>query len=469
MHSVHKVLVVFTIFLICSCKKFLDVGNPTDRVAARFVYDSDISAAAVLTGIYYDLQNEGTGVSQGRSSVSLHCGLYADEYSVLPTSLYIQPYRNNSYYNFWSPVYKLIYRVNAAIEGLNSSSSLSVSVKNQLLGESKFLRAFFYFYLVNLYGDVPLLTSSEYKHNSIEPRAVKETVYAQIVDDLKEASALLSANYLASDASRPINERNRPNKWCSIALLARVYLYIKDWNASNAQATLIINNVALYDTVSLGKVFLKNSQEAIWQLQSIVDGKYYVRDARLYTLINGKPDRIINPVWLSSFLSEAFEPNDKRRMIWVGLDSSSGIRYEYFHKYKDYLPQDSASENLMVLRVAEQYLIRAEARIQIGDLKGGMDDINVIRIRAGLPVLPSSLSKDLLLQALLHERQVELFCEWGNRWFDLKRLEKIDQTMFKLTPIKGGIWESYKKELPIPLEDLKFNLNLIQNEGYPSS
>jgi hypothetical protein len=147
------------------------------------------------------------------------------------------------------------------------------------------------------------------------------------------------------------------------------------------------------------------------------------------------------------------------------VDTSNHITYYFPFKYKLNKPEDPQSEYLMVLRLAEQYLIRAEARAQQGDLTGARSDLNVIRHRAGLNGTNTS-TKETLLTAILKERQVELFTEWGHRWLDLKRTGKVNAVMTMVTPQKGGVWENFKQWYPIPRQDLRLNPNLTQNEGY---
>jgi len=139
--------------------------------------------------------------------------------------------------------------------------------------------------------------------------------------------------------------------------------------------------------------------------------------------------------------------------------------YYYPFKYKLYKIDDAEGEYFMMLRLAEQYLIRSEARTQMNNINGGLDDINVIRTRAGLKEA-SDLSKDSLLKVILQERRSEFFSEGGHRWFDLKRTGKADEIMQGACVLKGGQWFSYKQLLPIPIDDIRLNPNLTQNPGY---
>ena len=158
----------------------------------------------------------------------------------------------------------IIYKSNAIIEGLSSSSGVSENLKNQLMGEAKFVRAFCHFYLVNLWGDVPLILTTDYKTNNSILRTEKGQVYQQIIADLKDAQGLLANDYSFSD-----NQRIRANSAVATALLARVYLYKEDWANAEAEATAVINNTAQYNLEpNLANVFRTTSKEAILQMWS---------------------------------------------------------------------------------------------------------------------------------------------------------------------------------------------------------
>jgi len=119
--------------------------------------------------------------------------------------------------------------------------------------------------------------------------------------------------------------------------------------------------------------------------------------------------------------------------------------------------------------LGEQCLIRAEARAQQGNLNGAISDLDIIRKRAGLPLIANTnpgISQSVLLTAILHERQVELFTEWGHRWLDLKRTNNVDGVMNTVTTQKGGTWNSDWQWYPITLSELQTAPNLVQNEGY---
>jgi hypothetical protein len=243
-----------------------------------------------------------------------------------------------------------------------------------------------------------------------------------------------------------------------MALLARADLYAGNWADAQTMADSVIANGTEYAlSTDLNQVFLLNSSEAIWQIPPVMEDVNTF--AGTIFLLTGPPD-FQQTVAMDSFLVAAFEPGDLRRSSWVGQT----LTYYYPDKYKVSYAA-SVTEYLMVMRLAEQYLIRAEARTRQDDLAGAAADLNQLRSRAGL--LPTNATtQPQLLAAIIHERQVELFTEFGDRWIDLKRTKTLDSVMRVVTPFKGGVWNSYDSLLPIPASELQINPKLTQNPGY---
>jgi hypothetical protein len=458
------------------CKKFVEVNPPVTALTDNSVYVSDATAIAVLTGIYTNISSGLTSTAGTVTSLSLFPGLSADELTLWNGSSNPQ---GNAYYlndlqagtqsgygsEFWITFYSYIYRCNSAIEGLNTSSSLTPAVKQQLLGEAEFMRAFFYFYLVNLYGEVPLALTADYTVNQSLARSDTGKVYQQIVNDLLDAEAKLSPLFLDGTVVNPSPERVRPTKWAAAALLARVYLYQGNWAGAEAQADTVIGQPGLFRLSSLETVFLRASlgnNEAIWQLQP-VNPNINTQDAQIFVLPYSGPSSGNNyGAFLSAGLLGSFEPNDERRIDWVDSSEFAGQLYYYPYKYKVDSSGLPVTEFQMILRLGEQFLIRAEARAQQGNAPGAMQDLNTIRARAGLG--PSTQPN--LLAAIGRERQIELFTEMGQRWLDLKRAGQVNAVMEVATPLKGGSWDSYQQLYPVAQGDIQDDPQLTQNAGY---
>lgn len=448
-----KYIILSIALLQCSCKKFLQIDPPINSLVQSTVFDNNDQATSAVAGIYVTMA--ASGYASGNStSVTCLAGLSSDEligYHVTNIPFYQNQVTPElaSLQTLYSGPYQTIYSANAVLEGLSASTKVTPAVKSQLQGEALFLRAFAYFYLVNLYGPVPLQLTTDYRSTQSASRAPIAQIYHQIVTDLTTAENLLSDAY-------PTSGKARPNKSVVQALLARTYLYLGDWKNAEKYASLVIAN-STYKLVDLNSVFLANSQEAIWQLMPTANSN--TQDGALFILTT-------TPIYVSlraDFAQNGFENNDKRKGAWVGNITVNGQTYFFPYKYK-VRSSTTVTEYSMVFRLAEQYLIRAEANAQLntsGNLSLAVADLNMIRTRAGLPNT-SATTQAAILTAIYHERQVELFAEWGHRWFDLKR---TGNATIVLSLLKSQ-WQASDILYPIPLNEITRNPNITQNAGY---
>ncbi|HEX9827425.1 MAG TPA: RagB/SusD family nutrient uptake outer membrane protein [Flavobacteriaceae bacterium] len=449
--------VVLVSVLFTSCEDFVDIEPPSTEIVGASVYSNNTTAEAALMGIYSDLIDRQMGIANG--GPTLYGGLSADEFinfdnNALPFFENALIANNNTITSLWSEAYQRIHAANSVIEGLENSSNVSTDAKSQLKGEALFIRAFIHFYLVNFWGDIPYITTTDFQTNTNAPRTSITDVYQNIVSDLTEAKTLLANDYNFANG-----ERGRVNSWAATALLSRVYLYMGDSENAETQATTVINNSSLYNLESdLNNVFLANSSEAIWQLAPIgpnlntIEGYLFIPESAPPTL----PSRIA----LSDYLLNDFESTDNRKSDWVESITVGTDTYYYPYKYKVRIGPP-ITEYYMVLRLAEQYLIRAEARALQSNIAGAQSDLNTIRNRAGLPNTTANDQSSLLL-AIEHERRIEFFAEFGHRWLDLKRTNRADAI---LAPIKAD-WQSTDALYPIPEIQITNNPNTTQNEGY---
>jgi starch-binding outer membrane protein, SusD/RagB family len=462
---------------LASCKKFVVADSPIDSISSATAFANDGGAIATLTSIYINLKNDGNGLAAGNHSIGFYTAMEGDELKNYSSGDDFPKFYTNSLtkdaasvYSIWTQIYGQIHTANIVLENLEKSTTITASVKQQMLGEAKFIRAFLHFYAVNLFGKVPLVLTSDYRINNTISRSDTNVVYQQIVADLKDAQNTLS-DKIVDGYGAIVTTRYRPNKWTATALLARVYLYQKDWmNAEMEAAKLKTNDTYELDN-NLINIFTGESKEVIWQMQAVIsyrgafDGEAYI--------LTTEPELCT----MSLQLLGAFELGDTRFSNWVGKFNSDGIDYHYPFKYKvSSLVDPSYLENTTVFRLAEQYLISAEAKIQQGKIAEGVADLNILRQRARLaptvavpdplPDLLTTLSKEDALKAVMHERQVELFTEWGHRWFDLKRTGEINSVMTAVAPSKNTEWHPYQAWWPVPNSEILLNANLDQNEGY---
>jgi starch-binding outer membrane protein, SusD/RagB family len=450
----HKITVFFllTVQLTCtlSCKKFVTLEPPPNTITGELVFTGDAKAASAVNGIYGSMINGAPGFSN--SLVTVYAGLASDELLRFNPSDVQQEFMYNKLSpanaqvkNIWVTAYKHIHYANAAITGLQQSASVSASVKQQLTAECRFLRVLCYFYLTGLYGDVPLVISPGYSASAAMTRTAAKEVMEFMIAELESVKQDLP---LPSVADKKI----KTTKWAASALLARLYLYNNDWAKAEAESSAIISSGLYTPLADVQSVFLSASKSAIFHL---VPATGLLKETQEMRPFIGMPQTFITP-----YLINAFESGDTRRIKWVDSIIYQGKVYHYPVKYRN--TAAAASEYYVVLRIEEQYLIRAEARARLGNTNDALADVNIIRQRAGLPLLTGPYTQGQLLSAVEQERKIELLAEWGHRWLDLKRTGKIDAV---LTPVKPD-WKSSSALFPVPEEELTANPYLTQNPGY---
>lgn len=453
---IKKIFFLSFTFSMPACDSFLDVDLPQSQLTNDAVFQDYTTANAAMADVYSKIRDRGllTGTAFGLSN---YLGNYADELTfygaatnpafafytntVLPS--------NTNVGTLWNNSYNQIYATNAVLEGVRGST-FTVQEKAQLEGEALFLRGLIHFYLLQIFGDIPYIQTTDYRVNSTVIRMSKNEVYNHIITDLRTAEDLLLPTYSST-------ERVRANSFVVKAFLARVYLYRSAWEDASKMTTEVIGNNSLYAFENtLSKVFLKNSTEVIWQFMPTAVGKN-TDEGAFFTFISGPPPMVA----LSESLISSFATNDLRKVAWTTPISKGSTTWYYVSKYKEPRNTATSREYSIVLRLTEQYLIRAEARAQQGNLIGAKEDLNKIRNRAGLSDIVTS-SKEELLEAILEERRKEFFTEYGHRFFDLKRTGKLDLVL----SAKSG-WNTTDILLPLPENELTLNPNLKpQNLGY---
>ncbi|HEX8428478.1 RagB/SusD family nutrient uptake outer membrane protein [Hymenobacter sp.] len=346
----------------------------------------------------------------------------------------------------WTQMYQAVNGANNVIAALPELTDplLPATEKDQLLGEAYFLRALVYFDLGRGWGGVPLvLTPTRTKENGRGlRRSTLAATYDQVLADLTQAETLLP------DATT----RNRAVKASARALRARLHLYRQQWSAAETYATQLIGSsnyrlVTPYRAISTAP-FLSN--EAIFEL----------------TFSNSDANSMWNN-WFPSALGGQFnfQPvpaaiallNDPTvggsRSTLLATTTIAGASVTYGNLYSRSAQRDDPS---YVLRLAEQYLIRAEARARQGKLSEALADLNAVRSRAGVPASTAATTEQLLL-AIENERRVEFAFE-ADRWFDLVRTGRADDVL--------GVTDQRRWLFPIPFNDLVADPDLEQNPGY---
>ena len=469
-----QVFLAITCLLGAGCKKFVDVDPPIDSVTTEVTFNSETKILAAVRGMYLNMvrtTNFGFGgamsIGPGVSSDELLCNNTTLGYYELSNNA-INP-DNDAMQNYWGALYNTIYLTNQAIGNIPASSAIKESAKKQYVAEAKFIRAACYFYLLNLFGDLPLAVSTDYRVNAGLPRSSVSQVYELVLEDLRYAEENLSVTYPGALSYAP---RVRANRFAAKALLARVYLYLKDWANAEIKATEVVEardaaGTLLYSLEpNLNNVFLLNSKEVILHLPQ---GGTALATWDGYAFVPASATTIPTYQFTDGFLANfpATAPFDGRKTSWMKASTvtSNGQTKVYYAPDKYKLRGGTGTtktEGLAFLRLAETHLVRAEARAQQnkGDL--AIADLDLIRKRAGFTVAtPSTTTQTDLLKLIARERSLELFAELGHRWFDLKRRNEADEVL-KNKPN----WRPEAKLFPIPLKELRANRFLVQNDGY---
>lgn len=387
----------------------------------------------------------------------------------------------------WFDGYKGVFRANNLLEKL-PEIEMDGSVRNRIEGETKFLRALFYFNLVVTFGDVPfsteVLTRQEYNELA---RTDRDIIYAQMEQDLIDAAGLLPV-----EASDPVG---RATKGAANGLLSRIYLYQNKWSEAAATAKSVIDQstYTLVASEDFNKLFsgqLENSSESLFELQSVSNAPgFWSAGTENFYSIHWSP--VIGWAnWFSpspgSFQQFEAEPADVRRkgsILLVGADPvdmidtdgdgvlepfpSGDMNSSYFHgaQCRKWLPEgqpmssgNSFNVNFTILRYAEVLLNYAEAQNELGNTTEALDAVNQIRTRAQVPTL-SETDQGILRQLIRSERRKELLFE-GQRFFDIQRWGVAEQLLGPLGYVTGRheFW-------PVPVSELDLMPNLTQ---YPN-
>ncbi|UTX50877.1 RagB/SusD family nutrient uptake outer membrane protein [Chryseobacterium sp. MA9] len=445
-------LVLLFCVLLFSCEKMLEVETPSNQIGKDKVFADVQTANAALAGLYAGLRDNSPLSGE---SLGAFLGVYTDDldsYALTDTNGVLALYHNqqtdtnSTVYSVWSTAYQHIYAANAIIEGVRASA-LPGNEKNRIEGEALLVRSILLFYLQQVFGAVPYPVSTDYTVNQSLPRVESIEVLSRLEADLVRCGELLPDQY--RDA-----ERVYPNRKGAELMLARVYMLEQKWAQAETVLKTILGSPLYSFQDDLSKVFQKDSKHIIWQLKPANPGDP-VKEAMLYYFSGAAPTGYA----LSESLISSFEAGDLRKQQWTVPVTVGGNTWYRVNKYKNITSNDT--EDSIVFRLEEVYLLLAEALAQQNKVGESLQYINPVRQRAGLTAL-ASVSKEVLLSEILLENRREFFTEMGHRFLDLKRNNRL----VDLQAAKPN-WKPFHSLWPVPQKDLLLNPNLKpQNNGY---
>ncbi len=472
---------------LSSCKDFLDLEPTSQSIAVdntdadSIYFKSASEVEAALAGAYSDFKNEYWQLDHFVNGDAQSDDAYAggdnpdnfqiDEYKLVSTN------RNVS--RDWAYLYSTIGKCNTVINNVGdvTDPALTAVRKEEIIGEASFIRAYMYFQLVQLWGDVPLQltevkTISADKLDEIyalifPARSPQAEVYAQIIADLE--TALTRVRTTAPD-------KGFATTGAVNAMLAKVYAALapQDWTKVNQYCDAVIAGgyslLPNYDDLWLNSN--ENSAESIFEINytgGASDGNW---GTTIFRGLDWKKFNLPSNDLLAAFDAE----NDLiRKNASVVFEDVSGkwsdehypqTQYPFINKWRNY--QSGSDQNYIFIRLADILLLKAEAQNELGHPAGAVAIVNQIRNRVNLAPTSATSQADLRL-AIEKERRLELTFE-GHRWYDLKRTGRAIEVMSKAIdhtgqPI-GYVITPERLVWPIPQAELDKNTKLVQNPGY---
>ncbi len=486
-----RIFILFTailaLFSLNSCEKFLDLEPVSDGIAVSntgadsILYHSASEAEAALAGVYADFKNEYYQLDYFVNGDAQSDDAYAGGDN--PANFQIDDYRidaiNLNVSRDWAYLYSTIGKANAVINNTQAVNdpALTAQRKAEIIGEASFIRAFMYFQLVQLWGDVPLQlkevkTISADQLDDIYPlifpaRAPKEEIYRQIIADLELALAgvRVTAPHKGFVTKGAVN-----------TMLARVYATQEphDWNRVNEYCDAVIAGgyTLLPDYDMLWNNSQENSPEAIFEINyngGITDGNW---GTKIFRGLDWKKFNLPSNDLVRAFDAEGDTKRKNSSIIFLDVTGKWSdphwpqTKYPFINKYRTFT--EGSNQNYIFYRLADVLLLKAEALNELGDLAGAAELVNRIRTRVNLPNTAAASQSDMRL-AIEKERRLELAFE-GHRWYDLKRTGRAIAVMNAVT---GAGNENLGYDLneqrllwPIPQAELDKNSKLTQNPGY---
>jgi hypothetical protein len=501
-----------------SCESFLK-ENPASIISEDQYYKTQTDAINAVNAVYFLLNSGGPSVQTPYNTL-FNTGMNfagddedpgpgATNPDVRSLAVLAHSSSNLRVYELWQQHYAAIKKANVALEKI-PAINIDATLKARLLGETKFLRALYYFNLVRLYGDVPLITSYQKYVNAADYAIAKSPsteVYAQIEKDLTEAAAVLPTTYSSPDVGRATSGAAK-------ALLSKVYLtkaslplnLTQNYADAVKKAEEVLSpadagtgnyGYDLFD--NFADVFLpatKNGKEHIFSAQFKSNAQLQGNNQNPRSILTGIPglsggyaDMVrFYTVGNDKFFSvyKLYDPADKRKRVTFVTSFTSptnGKKYglpianlavpndstPFFNKTWDpnstSVTNESAA-NVAIIRYAEVLLIHAEAENELnGPTAKAYKSLNRVRRRAGLPDLQTGLTKDQFREAVYLDRRLEVVFEY-QRWFDLIRQKDASgKSTFVANLQKVGKTNATDKHrlYPIPQSEIDNNPKLEQN------
>ncbi len=439
---------ILTLQFFSACEKNLEL-DPFTALDASVGFTTRQDVEAAILGCYSSLQSGNYyglriwALSDVYTGTLTHTGTFPSFAQFANRNLLAN---NVELTNMWNTIYAGINRANNVIASAPGVNDAAFNVNNAV-AEARLLRAFHYFNLLSVFGGspsgfnqggvgVPIFTTPTLSAADAapRPRVSEAETWTQILDDLNFALQNLNAN----------NGIGRANTNVANAFKARVHLARGEWAEAEAAAAAVISQTRYALVPDFENIFrTKNSSETVWELQFDANNTNAIAFFYYPTAQGGR-----NEITSSNALRDLHEPGDLRLPVNV----TTTVPLNKTLKYTSVPGED----NVQIFRLAEMYLIRAEAAARLNKGEAALEDLNIIRERAGLDPLELEDANEIV-DAILRERIIE-FAHEGLRWFDVRRTGLLENI---------GLTQPFRALWPIPEREVDTSAGVItQNSGY---
>lgn len=500
MKKYYKIPLLVTVLLsFVSCESFL-AENPRDLLSPENFFASDQEARAAVNGLYVPLYEDELYGSYGIKRFYMYGADVIEPSREGGGSLNdinnytLSEARDAGARGAWQRFYRIIQDANIIISRVENNVNISQASKDQTIGEALFMRAFAFYHLTNMFGDVPYyrdnLTIDDVQKLG---RFDKNEIRNDIALDLVDAIDLLASSYSG-------NDKGKASKWAAATLLAKIYLIQEKWLEARDVSVDIINNSPHQLLEDYGDVFLPTNHynaEIIWEIVFVKDINPTINTDLFSPRLRDEPKKKADRAALRQALDERnegftgyglaipkcgfvdeFPLEDLRRPHniienYLGFDLKHPYMPKMWNLDQINSPRKNHGENYIIFRLADVYLMAAEAENELNGPESAYQYINVVRERAYDPAQPlSGLSKNELRVSIYDERRWELAGE-GHRRMDLIRWGILEETLKSTRhcaydPV--GNFKPHHVKFPIPEEELLLNPALLEsdpsNNGY---
>lgn len=496
----YKVTLIVSVFMVLlnGCDSFLK-EDPRSLLSPDNFFNSDAEARAAVNGLYHDFMDNNLYRNRGLDDFYVFGADVIGPNRKFGGVEEIQSYtlteaNYGSARAIWQALFRVVQDANLIVAKITDNENLSEEGRHQALGETLFLRSLAWYHLTNLWGDVPY-----YRENlplsevQVLGRSNVDQIRADLENDLLQAQSLLPDSYAESDLGRA-------TKWAAATLLIKIHLIEKNWQAARDKAVEIINNSPHRLLENYADVFDRSNpynEEVIFQFDFVKDLFPTTRTDSYSPRIRDEPKKSSEREALVAALEarnegftgyglavplpdlvEKFPADDLRRPVNI-LNEYLGFQLKFAYMPKNWnldqinSPRGNHDENFIVFRLADVYLMAAEAENELNGPASAYQYVNAVRERAYDPDQPwAGMSQQEFRQAMYDERKWELAGE-GHRRLDLIRwgilLDVIKSTSYRVYDPAANI-QPHHVLLPIPVEELELNPKLLEsdptNNGY---